>query len=188
MSNCKNCGRPLIISEGKCVYCGFSVQRKSDSGGARSGIPRTPWYKKLNLSLKAEGGSWITRLLRKCLIAIMIALVLATIAVLIHPWPGCLISIELLLLAMVLGVSSIVVLQPEITEDMVEEVGESKASTTLNHILTLILIWGFFFSVLGLLLWAFGAEWWSLLIAEIIGSVGLLVMLFVGFQAISDYF
>ena len=186
MSNCKNCGKPLILSEGKCAYCGASVQGKGKGSGPKT-PSKTPWYEKLGFFKIGKSDSWLGRLLRKCLIATIIALVLAVIALLVEPWPGCLISAELLLFAIILAVCSIILMQPEVQEDLVEEVGESKASTMLNFILNLILVWGYFFCVVGIVFWMFDYAWWAILIAEIIGAIGLVVIPIVGTTALSEY-
>lgn len=186
MSNCRNCGKPLIINGGKCAYCGASVQESGTGSGPKTPA-KTPWYEKLGFSKKGKTESWLGRLLKKILIATIIALVLAVVALLVQPWPGCLISAELLLFVIVLGICSILLTQPDIQEDLVEEIGESKAYSMLNFAVNLVLVWGYFFCVVGAVFWIFDYEWWVVLIAEIIGAIGLVAIPIVGAMAISEY-
>lgn len=185
MSNCRNCGKPLVINGGKCAYCGASVQKSVDA--PPKGPKSTPWYKKFGFSGKAKTDTWLGRLLKKILIATIIALVLAVVALLVQPWPGGLISAELLLFVIVMGICSILLTQPDIQEDLVEEIGESKAYTMLNFAVNLVLVWGYFFCIVGTVFWIFDYEWWVVLIAEIIGAIGLVVIPIVGAMAISEY-
>ena len=68
-----------------------------------------------------------------------------------------------------------------------EEIGESKAYSMLNFAVNLVLVWGYFFCVVGAVFWIFDYEWWVVLIAEIIGAIGLVAIPIVGAMAISEY-
>lgn len=156
-----------------------------ESGGTGTENPKSePWYKKISLSKKGKKDSWMNKLIRKSLIFTIVALVLGIVMLIINPWPGCLISIAMLLFAVITGAFGIII-QTMDMEDYIHEKGEKKAASMINHILNIILIWGFFFFVLGIV--CLFISWWAVLIAEAIGFIGMLAMLVLGLEAFDNF-
>ena len=182
MSNCTNCGKPLIIKEGKCIYCNTPVQG-GNYGSSPETSPSTPWYKKIGFPKKETDKPWKVNLLRKSFISTIIALILAVIVLIIKPWPGCLISIAMLLFAIITGAYGIIVqsIEMEITRSKYEY-GEEQFESMLNHILNLILLWGYFFFIVGVV--CLFVTWWAVLIAETIGFIGMLTTLVLGLEGL----
>ena len=143
------------------------------SPGGQTG--KLPWYKRLTINLKREKESWMQRLLRKCIVATIVTLIIAVLLLIIKIWPGCLISAALLLFAIATTIFSILIQVPDITEEF-EGMTDEKVGTFLNHILNMILIWEGFWLAAGLVCLAF--TWWAVLIAEIINILGLLIIIF----------
>lgn len=101
--------------------------------------------------------------------------------IIVKPWPGFLISIAMLLFAIITGAYGIIILQPDM-EDIINDMGENKAVEMLNHVLNLILIWGWFFFIVGVV--CLFITWWAVLVAEIIGFFGMMAMLLLGLEAL----
>ena len=58
MAECRKCHKPLIVRDGKCVYCGEPIQ-----GGPARGVepPKSSWVKEMT-TYKVESGPAGTRL------------------------------------------------------------------------------------------------------------------------------
>jgi hypothetical protein len=54
----------------------------------------------------------------------------------------------------------------------------------LNHILNMILIWGYFFFVVGIV--CLFISWWVVLITEAVGFIGMLAMLVIGLEGVDN--
>lgn len=173
MANCKSCGKPLVVNGGKCAYCGASVQGTVSSSGPKTPA-KTSWFKKLFSAKKSSAATWMEKLIRKSVISTIVALVLGVVLIIADPWPGCLISIAMLLFAILTGTFGFII-QTEDMEEYIGDIGEKKASSMLNHILNMILIMGYFFFVVGVV--CLFISWWAVLIAEVVGFVGMLLML-----------
>lgn len=134
-----------------------------------------PWHKRLTLNWRREKEPWMQRLLRKCIVATIVTLIIAVLLLVIKIWPGCLISAALLLFAIASTIFSILIQVPDITEEF-EGMNDEKVGAFLNHILNMILIWEGFWLAAGLVCLAF--TWWAVLIAEIINILGLIILIF----------
>lgn len=89
----------------------------------------------------------------------------------------------MLLFAITTGFFGIIVQHPEVEEDLSEyEHGEDKFVSILNHILNLILLWGYFFFVVGVV--CLFIAWWAVLIAETIGFIGMFATLAIGLEGL----
>ena len=184
MANCRNCGKPLVVNGGKCAYCGASVQGTGSGSGPKTPA-KTPWFMKLFTAKKSGSATWMEKLIRRSAISTIVALVLGVILLIADPWPGCLISIAMLLFAIITGAFGIII-QSEDIDEYIGDMGETKASSMLNHILNMVLIWGYFFFVVGVV--CLFISWWAVLLAELVGVGGMLLMFTIGRQSLDSFY
>lgn len=167
MANCGKCGKPLIIKSGKCIYCGNPVQYVTTSDIPEKKLSAD----KQDSSTHTDESFWNKRILRKNIIFGILALVLGVGVLIINPWPGCLVSVGMLALAVTLGVYSFLIQVPKVTDKLKAEMHKTKLGKLFSHMSNIILIWGFFFFIVGIV--CIFINWWSVLIAEIINLDGL---------------
>lgn len=165
MANCRYCGKPLIVNGGKCVYCGESVQ---------GDVTPPPEKMTVKTILTGKVRNWKQKILKKSIITTLLSLALAIGILILKPWPGCLISIGMLLFSITTGLFSVFILNPKLSEKFISELGEAGTETLMNHLLNLIMIWGYFFFIAGVV--CIYINWWSVLIAEIINVNGIIIM------------
>ena len=158
---CKNCGKPLIVSEGKCVYCGYPA--KGAPGEIRS--VKTSWVAEAKTSLTTKSGTWAQILMKRILFSIIAAVVLGIIVLIISPWPGCLISISMLVLAFALAILSFQVIKVDKGDEDDDE--KRPMQVKMSHMLTILLIWGGCFFITGVV--CLFISWWAVLCAELMG-------------------
>lgn len=167
MATCKNCGRPLIVSEGKCVYCGFSAQ--STSGSTVKSGGKTSWVSKAKTTLSSKTKTWAQTFMKKGIISIIAAIILGILVLVCRPWPGCIISISMLVLVISLVVLCFQAVEIDQGDDSDEE--KKPRQVKLNLMLNVLLIWGGCFLIVGIV--CMFISWWAVLLAELIG-IGLL--------------
>ena len=186
MANCRNCGKPLVISGGKCAYCGASLQgvNVEPTGKGSSGLKSKSKLKLFDKVPKIDGLT-LSDVIRKSFISTVIALILAIVMLIIKAWPGCLVSAGVLLFAIATAVYGIVVRAMDMEEPIGvdSEKDKKKAVGLLNHLLNIVILWGYFFFIVGVV--CVFISWWAVLIAEIIGVVGALFLLAVGLEIVN---
>ena len=158
---CKNCGRPLIVSEGKCVYCEHPAE--GEAGKVKS--VKTSWVTEAKTSLTTKAKTWAQILMKRTVISIIIAIVLGILVLVYRPWPGCLISISMLALALALAVLSFKVIKVDKGDDSDDE--KKSMQMKMNHVLAILLIWGGCFFITGIV--CLFISWWAVLTAELVG-------------------
>lgn len=169
MANCRKCGKPLVIKDGKCVYCGESVQG-SGSGEIKKG--KTSWVKTVTKSLTSKEPTWTQLTLRKTIISIIVTMFLGVLILFIKAWPGCCISACMFTLSVILTIYSFLVINLDKKESDKEK--KKQIQQNLTHGLNIILLWGSFFFVLGVI--AMFISWWAVLIVEFIGIGGIVLV------------
>ena len=152
MAICRNCGKPLVVSDGKCVHCGYPIQ-----GGPMS-------------KSKSET-SWYQQTMRKTMVSIIVALLLEICMLMYKPWPKCIISIGMLALAVALVIFSFQVVKTELLDVSEEE--KDLLQSKLGHLLNILLILGGCFFIAGVV--CLFISWWAVLLTEIIG-IGLFAL------------
>ena len=158
MATCKHCGKPLILNDGKCIYCG-----KATNG-------QIPWGKTEKKIQTNTNQDWRKILLRKIWIAIIITLILGVLPLLYNVWPGCLVSLIMLGEAISLAVLTYYVINLR-EGDNPDFKGGIKLN--LNNILNLILVCGGFFYFAGLIcLFIENCQWWVWAIIVYLGAFG----------------
>lgn len=167
MANCRKCGRPLIVKDGKCLYCGDPIQ-----GGPSSRIksPKSSWIKAVTTSLTSKKKSWAQTTLTKTIISIVVSMLLGILLLIIKAWPGCIVSLGMLVLAIVLTVFSFGVIN--LDKQDTSEADKEQIRENLSHALNMILLWGGFMFILGVV--CMFISWWAVLIPGVIGIIGLL--------------
>jgi len=166
MAECKICHKPLIVKDGKCAYCGEPIQE-----GLSRGVkpPKSSWVKNMTTSLTAKKKTWTQTILTQTIISIMVAMLLGILLLVFKPWPGCIVSVVMLVLAIVLTIFSFVVInfdKQETSDADIEQIREN-----LSHGLNMIQLWGGFMFVVGVV--CMFISWWAVLIPSLIGVVGL---------------
>lgn len=166
MAICKKCGKSLILNDGKCVYCGEPIQGVPTGGVKPS---KSSWGKEMTTSLTAKKKTWTQTTLTKTIISIIVAMLLGILLLIFKPWPGCIVSVGMLVLAIALTVFSFAVINLE--KDETEEATKEQIRENLSHGLNMIQLWGGFMFVLGVV--CMFISWWAVLIPGLIGVVGL---------------
>lgn len=169
MANCRKCGKPLIIKDGKCVYCGESVQGGSP-GGIKDG--KSSWAKTITKSIVSKEKDWTQMTLKKTAISIIVTMLLGVLMLFIQAWPGCCISLFLLTLAVILTIFSFLVINLDKRES--DEEKKKQIQQNLSHCLNVIQLWGTFFFILGIV--TMFISWWAVLIVELIGLTGIMIV------------
>ncbi len=166
MAECRKCHKPLIVRNGKCVYCGEPIQ-----GGPSRGVepPKSSWVKKMTTSLTAKKKTWTQTTLTKTIISIMVAMLLGILLLIFKPWPGCIVSVGMLVLAIVLTIFSFGVINLDKQET--SDADEEQIRENMSHGLNMIQLWGGFMFVVGVV--CMFISWWAVLIPGLIGVVGL---------------
>ena len=164
---CKKCGKPLIVSDGKCVYCGHPAE--GEPGEVKS--VKTSWVTEAKTSLTTKAKTWAQVLMKRTVISIIIAIVLGIFVLVYSPWPGCLISINMLILAFALAVLSFQVIKVDKGDESDDE--KKSMQVKMNHMLTILLIWGGCFFITGIV--CLSLSWWAVLAAELMGVCLLLL-------------
>ena len=166
MAECRKCHRPLIVRDGKCVYCGDPIQ-----GEASRGVkpPKTSWVKEMTTSLKSKKKTWAQTTLNKTIISIIVAMVLGILLLIFKPWPGCIVSVGMLVLAIALTIFSFAVINLE--KEETAETTKEQIRENLSHGLNMIQLWGTFIFIVGVV--CMFISWWAVLIPGLIGVVGL---------------
>ena len=155
MAICRNCGKPLIVSDGKCIHCGYSIQ----GGPMSKSKSKTSWY---------QGA------IRKSIAFIIVTLLLGIGVLMYMPWPGCIISVSMLALAVALVVYSFRVIEVDLSDE--SEVENEPRRTKLSHLLNILLIWGGCFFVAGVV--CLFISWWAVFLTEVVG-IGLLALVWI---------
>ena len=116
---------------------------------------------------------WKKKIMKKCLLATMITLATGVALLVVEAWPGCLISMALLIYAMATTAASIII-PGELCDidEMIREMGEQRVSMVLNQIVNVSLVWEVFWHAAGLVCMMF--SWWAVLLAELLNIVLLL--------------
>lgn len=161
MANCRNCGKPLVLRGGKCIYCGEPIQ------GQPSGeMPRDMITEKS----KATNKDWRKALLGKTWIAIIVTLLLGVLPIIYKAWPGCLVFVIMLGSAISLGILTYYVIN---LREGDHPGFRGSIKTNLNNTLFILLIWGFIFYIGGLLcLFIEDCKWWVWAIIVYLGAFG----------------
>lgn len=170
MANCRKCDRPLIVKDGKCIYCGESVQ-----GGTPGEIKTTKksWAKEVTTSLTAKKKNWTQTMLTKTTISIIVSMLLGILLLVYKAWPGCVISLDMLVLAIVLTLFSFWVINLDKGTTSITDIDQLRKN--MSHGLTMILLWGGFMFIVSLV--CMFISWWAVLIPGIIGIAGLVFAL-----------
>ena len=169
MANCRKCVKPLIIKDGKCVYCGESVQGSGSSGILES---KPSWVKAATKSLVSKEKTWTQITLKKTIISIIVTMLLGVLMFFIQAWPGCCISLCMLTLSVILTIFSFLVINLDKRES--DEEKKKQIQQNLTHGLNIILLWGAFFFILGVV--CMFISWWAVLIVELIGMSGIMLV------------
>ena len=122
--------------------------------------------------IKSESApNWYQRTMRKTMVSIIVTLLLGICMLIYEPWPGCIVSISMLALAVALVIFSFRVIKVELSDESEEE--KEPIQSKLGHFLNILLIWGGCFLVAGVV--CLYISWWAVFLAEAIG-IGLLAL------------
>lgn len=97
---------------------------------------------------------------------------LGVLILFIKAWPGCCISACMFTLSVILTIYSFLVINLDKKES--DEEKKKQIQQNLTHGLNIILLWGSFFFVLGVI--AMFISWWAVLIVEFIGIGGIVLV------------
>lgn len=178
MATCRKCGRPLIVKNGKCVYCGDPIQGSCSNGLHKS---ESSWIGMVSKSLSSSEKDWNQHMLRKTIISIIISMVLGGAVLLLKIWPGCFVAITMFAQVIVLTVFSFFVINWGKSYDN-EDVDIIRAN--LSHVLNLILLWGGFFFVCGII--CMFVNWWATLIVSCVALCGVFYVIAGAIETIRD--
>ena len=161
MGNCRKCGKPLVLKEGKCIYCGEPIQGQPNE---------TSLDKKTEMSMANSNKDWRKALLRKTWIAIIIILILGALPIIYKAWPGCLVFVITLGGAISLGILTYYTIN--LREG--EHPGfKGSIESNLNNTLNLLFIWGITFYIGGIIcLFIEDCKWWVWAIIVYLGASG----------------
>lgn len=168
MANCRKCGRPLIVKNGKCIYCGDPIQ---EGGSGEIKTTKPSWTKVITTSLTAKKKDWVQTMLTKTIVALVVSMLLGILLLVIKAWPGCIVSLGMLALAIVLTIFSFVVIN--INKEITDVNSKEQIRDNLSHGLNMILLWGGFMFVVGVV--CMFISWWAVLIPGVIGVIGLIL-------------
>ncbi len=169
MAECSKCKKPLIQNGGRCVYCGHPVQL-GDTSGTKESI--TSMIKTMTTSLKSKKKDWPQFMLRKTIVSIIVTMLLGVLILLTKAWPGCFVSIFMLTLAVILSIYSFLVIN--LDKRYVDEETKEQTRQNLSNGLNIILLWGAFFFIAGVI--CMFISWWAVLIVVSIGITGLVAV------------
>lgn len=113
---------------------------------------------------------WKKKIMIKCLLATIVTLAVGVGMLVVEAWPGCLISLALLIYAMATTAASIIV-PGEMCDidEMIREAGEQRVSMVLNQIVNVSLVWEVFWLAAGLVCMMF--SWWAVFLAEFLNII-----------------
>lgn len=120
--------------------------------------------------MTAKKKSWAQTMLTKTIISIVVSMLLGILLLIIKAWPGCIVSLGMLVLAIVLTVFSFGVIN--LDKQDTSEADKEQIRENLSHALNMILLWGGFMFILGVV--CMFISWWAVLIPGVIGIIGLL--------------
>lgn len=88
-------------------------------------------------------------------------------------WPGCFVSLGMLVLAIVLTIFSFAVIN--LDKEDTSDADKDQIRENLSHALNMILLWGGFMFILGVV--CMFISWWAVLIPGVVGIIGLIFAL-----------
>ena len=119
--------------------------------------------------MKSKKKTWAQTMLSKTIISIIVAMVLGILLLIFKPWPGCIVSVGMLVLAIALTIFSFAVINLE--KEETSETTKEQIRENLSHGLNMIQLWGAFMFIVGVV--CMFISWWAVLIPGLIGVVGL---------------
>ena len=168
MANCRKCGKPLVIKDGKCIYCGEPVQGSASGGGKID--KKESFVKAATKSLLSKEKTWTQRMLRKSVISIIVTMVLGILILFTKVWPSWFISVFMLSLSVVLTIYSFLIINLDKEDDEKKKLVQQN----LKHGLNIILLWGAFFFILGAV--CMFISWWAVMVVELLGIAGIIIV------------
>ena len=158
---CNNCHQKLPDNTTTCPNCSTH-------------LGELPWARKPVITASyapKKEEDWFKKLVRKCLIATVVTLAIATVILLFKAWPGCFISAALLLFALITSGMCLFFQLPGNSPDFIGKNSDECPKDFLNHVVDIVLIWEGFWLAAGLACLAL--PWWAVMIAEMVNILAL---------------
>ena len=111
-------------------------------------------------------------MVRKTIISIIVSMLLGILTLYFMAWPGCFVSVSMFVLAIILSIYSFLIIN--LDQKDVDENEKKQKRVNLSHGLNIILLWGGFFFVLGII--CMFISWWAVLIVELFGVTGMIAV------------